>query len=100
MSNVEELKNKGNAALQNNNNEEAINYYSQAINLDPNNHILFSNRSAAFSKAGKYNEALEDAEKTISIKKDWAKVCNFYFVLTLIYHFYAKKRVIQEKVQL
>lgn len=74
MSTVEELKSKGNAALQNNNNEEAIKYYSEAIQLDSANHILFSNRSAAFAKAGKYREALVDAEKTISLKKDWGKV--------------------------
>lgn len=73
MSSVEELKSKGNAALQNNNNEEAIRYYSEAIQLDSNNHILFSNRSAAFAKSGKYREALVDAEKTISLKKDWGK---------------------------
>ena len=82
---VEDLKNKGNAALQNNNNEEAIKYYSEAIQLDSNNHILFSNRSAAYAKAGKYREALIDGEKTISLKKDWAKV-NFEIIIVLNYN--------------
>lgn len=71
---VEELKNKGNAALQNNQNDEAIKLYTEAIELDAKNHILFSNRSAAYAKAGKYVEALEDADKTIQLKKDWPKV--------------------------
>jgi len=49
--------------------------YSEAIDLDPENHILYSNRSAACCKANKYEEALSDAEKVISLKPDWAKVC-------------------------
>ena len=60
--------------MQNNQNEEAIKYYTEAIEIDAKNHILFSNRSAAYAKAGKYNEALEDGDKTIQLKKDWPKV--------------------------
>lgn len=67
------MKEKGNSALKENKFEEAAKFYSQAIELDENNHILYSNRSAAYASAGKYQQALEDAEKTISIKPDWAK---------------------------
>ena len=70
-----DLKDKGNAALAIGDYEQAIQYYTEAIALDPNNHVLFSNRSAAFAKQGKYQNALEDAEKTVSIKPDWPKVC-------------------------
>ncbi|XP_054264701.1 stress-induced-phosphoprotein 1 isoform X2 [Macrosteles quadrilineatus] len=73
MDKVTELKDKGNAALQANNFEEAVKFYTEAITLDPNNHVLFSNRSAAHAKAGSYEKALEDAEKTVQIKPDWAK---------------------------
>jgi stress-induced-phosphoprotein 1 len=69
----EELKAKGNAALQKENYEEAIQHYTEATKLDPNNHILYSNRSAAYAKIGKYRDSLADAEKTISLKKDWPK---------------------------
>lgn len=69
----EELKAKGNAALQQEKYDEAIKYYSEAIQLDPKNHILFSNRSAAYAKTGKYSESLVDAEETIKLKKDWPK---------------------------
>lgn len=69
----EELKSKGNAALQKENYDEAIQYYTEAIKLDPKNHILFSNRSAAYAKTGKYKESLTDAEQTITIKSDWPK---------------------------
>ncbi len=69
----DELKIKGNAALQKENYDEAIKYYTEAINLDPSNHILYSNRSAAYAKTNQFKESLADAEKTISIKKDWGK---------------------------
>jgi len=69
-----DLKDKGNAALGAGNYEQAIEHYTEAIKLDPNNHVLFSNRSAAYAKQGKYLNALEDAEKTVSIKPDWPKV--------------------------
>jgi tetratricopeptide (TPR) repeat protein len=49
-------------------------YTADAINIDPKNHVLYSNRSAAYASLKKYKEALEDAEKCIDIKPDWAKV--------------------------
>lgn len=67
------LKDKGNAALQANKFKEAVEAYTEAIQLDGTNHILYSNRSAAYAKDGNYARALEDAEKTIALKPDWAK---------------------------
>jgi len=54
--------------------EEAIRLYSEAIRLDPDNHILYSNRSAAYARVQEYEKALEDAEKTVTLNPDWAKV--------------------------
>lgn len=34
---------------------------------------MYSNRSAAYAKSGKYELALADAEKTIQLKPDWGK---------------------------
>jgi len=67
------LKEKGNAALQEGKFEEAIKHYTDAIILDGNNHVLYSNRSAAYAKAEKYQQALDDAEKTVTLKSDWGK---------------------------
>jgi len=52
---------------------DAIKYYSQAIEVDPANHVLFSNRSAAHAKAGNYADALKDGEKTVELKSDWGE---------------------------
>ena len=41
--------------------------------MDPSNHVLYSNRSAALSSLARYQEALEDAEKVVSLKPDWGK---------------------------
>jgi len=52
---------------------EAVQSYSEAINRDPENHVNYSNRAAAYIKLGAIPEALKDAEKCISIKPDFAK---------------------------
>jgi stress-induced-phosphoprotein 1 len=72
-SQVEELKTKANAAFSAGKNDEAIQLYTQAIGLDDKNHVLYSNRSAAYAKANKYEDALKDAEKCISLKPDFMK---------------------------
>ena len=73
MTKVEELKLNGNSAMQSENYDEAIRNYTEAIRLDPSNHILFSNRSAAYTKTGDFAQALKDASKTVELKKDWPK---------------------------
>ena len=47
--------------------------FTEAIELQPENHILYSNRSAAYASKKEYQKALEDASKVTEIKPDWAK---------------------------
>lgn len=47
--------------------------FTQAIALQPDNHILYSNRSAAHASKKDWDNALKDADKTIEIKPDWPK---------------------------
>lgn len=67
------MKEKGNQAFSAGNLTEAVNLYTQAIELDSGNHVLYSNRSAAYAKACKYDEALKDANKVLEIKPTWVK---------------------------
>uniref|UniRef100_A0A669DDN9 Stress-induced-phosphoprotein 1 n=1 Tax=Oreochromis niloticus TaxID=8128 RepID=A0A669DDN9_ORENI len=71
--NASALKDQGNKALSAGNVDEAIRCYTEALSVDPSNHVLFSNRSAAYAKKGNYENALQDACQTIKIKPDWGK---------------------------
>ena len=70
---ADEWKAKGNAALQANNLDEAIECYTKAIELDGSNHVFFSNRSAAYLKKGETQKALDDGSKCIDLNPTWAK---------------------------
>lgn len=67
------MKEKGNAALAAENFAEAVKCYTHAISLDPQNYVLYSNRSAAHAKAGNYEASLEDANQTIKINPTWSR---------------------------
>lgn len=45
----------------------------QAIEIDPTDHVFFSNRSAAFLSKGEAAEALADAETCTGLKPTWGK---------------------------
>jgi tetratricopeptide (TPR) repeat protein len=47
--------------------------FTQAIEIEPENHVLYSNRSGAYASLKDFDKALEDADKTTTIKPDWAK---------------------------
>ena len=64
----------GNDSLNKGNFWAAIENYSEAIKLDPENAALYSNRSVAYTRSSKFAEALDDAEKAIEINKSWPKV--------------------------
>lgn len=73
---AEQCKDKGNAAFQLGTEDgvkTSIQLYTQAIDLDPDNHVYYSNRSAAYLKADSKSKALWDAEKCVALKADWPK---------------------------
>ncbi|XP_076024418.1 stress-induced-phosphoprotein 1 [Genypterus blacodes] len=73
MEKVTQLKDQGNKALSAGRIDDAIRCYTDALALDPSNHVLFSNRSAAYAKKANYESALQDACQTVKIKPDWGK---------------------------
>ncbi|RKF53208.1 Heat shock protein sti1-like protein [Erysiphe neolycopersici] len=70
---TEQLKALGNKAISEKNFDEAIKLFTEAIAIEPTNHILFSNRSAAYASKKDYQNALDDAENVTKLKSDWAK---------------------------
>ncbi|XP_022814298.1 stress-induced-phosphoprotein 1 [Spodoptera litura] len=73
MDQATQLKEKGNAALAAGKLDDAVKFYTEAIAVDPSNHVLYSNRSAAHAKAQNYEAALEDANQTIALNPTWTK---------------------------
>lgn len=70
------FKEKGNKAFQNEDYECAIQLYSQGLEIDPDNYVLYSNRSAAYLKFDFKSKALYDAEKCVQLAPNWAKGYN------------------------
>ncbi|KAF3932735.1 hypothetical protein ABW19_dt0204964 [Dactylella cylindrospora] len=70
---ADQLKAQGNAAFAAKDFNKAIDFFSQAIEIDPTNHVLFSNRSGSYASLKNFNRALEDATKCTEIKPDWSK---------------------------
>jgi stress-induced-phosphoprotein 1 len=68
-----EFKAKGNQYLQSGDYDQAIEAYTQAIQLDSKDHVFYSNRSAAYLSKGDALSALSDAEKCIEISPQWPK---------------------------
>ena len=52
---------------------KAIEHFTNAIQENPHDHTLLSNRSASYFNLNDFNKALEDGEKCIAIKSDWGK---------------------------
>lgn len=68
-----ELVRQSNAACQTRDFAKAVVLYSEALQLDPNNHVLHSNRSAARVKLGQFAAALQDATRARELNPKWPK---------------------------
>ncbi|CAG4932731.1 unnamed protein product [Colias eurytheme] len=62
-----------NAACQAGDFSTAVALYTDALTLDPANHILYSNRSAARLKQGQFAAALQDATRARELCPNWPK---------------------------
>lgn len=69
----EEMKKKGNEHFEKQQYEEAVKYYSKAIEYYPDNHKLYGNRALSFIRCKKYLKAVGDGKRATLIKPVWAK---------------------------
>jgi stress-induced-phosphoprotein 1 len=67
------FKDTGNKALQSGNYDEAIAAYTKAIEIDPSDHVFYSNRSAAYMSKNEPEKALLDGSKCIELNPSWPK---------------------------
>ena len=70
---IDILKQQGNEAFAKKDYVEAIRIFTLAIDNDPSQHVLWSNRSAAHCALRDYRTALGDAEEAIKLAPQWAK---------------------------
>ncbi|VTJ71005.1 Hypothetical predicted protein [Marmota monax] len=70
---AEELKTQANDYFKAKDYENAIKFYSQAIELNPSNAIYYGNRSLAYLRTECYGYALGDATRAIEIDKKYIK---------------------------
>jgi tetratricopeptide (TPR) repeat protein len=70
---AESFKEKGNEYFKKGDYERAIENYTYATEMDPKNHIYYTNRSLCYSSMKKWEKSLRDADKAISLKSDWEK---------------------------
>lgn len=64
---AESLKEVGNMHIKKKDYKEAYNAYTNAIECDPTNAVLYSNRAAALLQMSKFDDAIKDCEKAIEI---------------------------------
>jgi stress-induced-phosphoprotein 1 len=68
-----EAKDKGNKFFVGKQYDQAIEWYTKAIQYDPNDSAFYSNRCAAYMGLNKFEEALADAEKCCTLQPKWVK---------------------------
>lgn len=70
-----EAKSRGDDAFKRKDFHTAIDAYTQAIDLDPTDATLLSNRSLCWIRLGQPEHALADAKACRALRPDWPKAC-------------------------
>uniref|UniRef100_A0A8C1Q0D7 Serine/threonine-protein phosphatase n=1 Tax=Cyprinus carpio TaxID=7962 RepID=A0A8C1Q0D7_CYPCA len=70
---AEKLKEKANNYFKDKDYENAIKYYTEALELNPSNAIYYSNRSLAYLRTECYGYALVDATRALELDKNYIK---------------------------
>ncbi|ROL43092.1 Serine/threonine-protein phosphatase 5 [Anabarilius grahami] len=72
-SSAEKLKEKANNYFKDKDYENAIKYYTEALELNPTNAVYYSNRSLAYLRTECYGYALADATRALELDKNYIK---------------------------
>ncbi|KAJ6226650.1 hypothetical protein M0813_10656 [Anaeramoeba flamelloides] len=71
---AKEFKEKGNTFLKSKKYNEAIECYTKAISIDPENSIYYSNRAVAYNQLHQHLKAIEDCKISILKNANYSKV--------------------------
>lgn len=97
MSNWEELKEKGNLEYKRQNYNSAIEIYSDAIKMDPDQEQLYANRSLCYKALQNYRQALNDIDKAlIANPKSIKNLKRKYEILLITANFAEAENVMQK----
>jgi len=70
---MHDLRQQGNIKFQVREYSEAIRLYTEALEQDPKDQVLYSNRSAAWAQLGRWDKSAEDAKKCIATSPKFIK---------------------------
>ena len=70
---AEEARVAGNELFKQQKYPEAVEQYTESIKRNPDDHRVYSNRAACYTKLAAFNEALKDAEKCIDMDPTFVK---------------------------
>lgn len=70
---AQELENKAKEAFFDDDFSLAVDFYSQAIEIDPTNANLFADRAQSYIKLNAFTEAVSDANKAIQLNPNLSK---------------------------
>ena len=101
QSEAKKWKDRGNQLFKAKEFEVVTQFYAMAIAHCPTlgseelMSVLLSNRSLALSQLGKQDEALDDAQRCISVRPEWFKVNTGYYILlvTIVHRFVNRSAV-------
>lgn len=93
----ETLKEKGNIEFKNKNYQSAIQIYSDAISLSPDQEVLYANRSLCYKSLLNYRQALNDVNKALNINpKSVKNLKRKYELLVILGNFPEAEQVMQK----
>ena len=70
---ADECEEKGKIEFRRKNYDAALLHFFDGVAIDPNHHVLYSNRSACYASLQKWDEALADAQKCVAIAPTFIK---------------------------